>query len=151
MQAADLDSQGKAYMSLLSLSERARDLLGHGLDIENEYEDFGKNKRPNENLRAYVDRKYDLTAKATERDNKKKSDYEEKLRKEGEERYAEGESPLGQRWHCHSTRFEVRPLPEASRRRTGQSQDIGGPRKGYAKPFGKVPRYFGAVSRFKES
>lgn len=87
VQAADLDSQGKAYMSLLSLSERARDLLGHGLDIENEYEDFGKNKRPNENLRAYVDRKYDLTAKATERDNKKKSDYEEKLRKEGEERY----------------------------------------------------------------
>ena len=87
VQAADLDSQGKAYMSLLSLSERARDLLGHGLDIESEYEDFGKNKRPNENLRAYVDRKYDLTAKATERDNKKKSDYEEKLRKEGEERY----------------------------------------------------------------
>ena len=83
----DLDNQGKAYMSLLSMSEKARDLLGHGLDIEQEYEDFGKNKRPNENLRAYVDRKYDLTAKATERDNKKKFDYEEKLRKEGEERY----------------------------------------------------------------
>lgn len=87
VQASDLDSQGKAYMSLLSLSERARDLLGHGLDIESEYEDFGKNKRPNENLRAYVDRKYDLTAKQTERETKKKSDYEEKLRKEGEERY----------------------------------------------------------------
>ena len=83
----DLDNQGKAYMSLLSMSEKARDLLGHGLDIESEYEDFGKNKRPNENLRAYVDRKYDLTAKATERENKKKADYEEKLRKEGEERY----------------------------------------------------------------
>ena len=122
-------------------------MFGHGLDIESEYEDFGKNKRPNENLRAYVDRKYDLTAKATERDNKKKSDYEEKLRKEGEERYAEEQSPLGQRWHCHATRFEVRPLPEASRRRTGQPQDIGGPRKGYAKPFGKVPRFVSAIRR----
>lgn len=87
VQASDLDNQGKAYMSLLSLSEKARDLLGHGLDIESEYEDFGKNKRPNENLRAYVDRKYDLTSKETARKEKTKFDYEEKLRKEGEERY----------------------------------------------------------------
>lgn len=60
----DLDKQGRAYMSLLSLSEKARDLLGHGLDIESEYDDFGKNRRPSETLRDYVDRKYDLSSKA---------------------------------------------------------------------------------------
>lgn len=84
----ELDKQGRAYMSLLSMSEKARDLLGHGLDIEAEYDDFGKNRRPSETLRDYVSRKYDLTAKENERKEKQKTEYEEKLRKEGEERYA---------------------------------------------------------------
>lgn len=106
VQAEDLDKQGKAYMSLLSMSEKARDLLGHGLDIEAEYEDFGKNRRPNENLRAYVDRKYDLTAKETARKDKEKADYEEKLRKEGEERY--------QKAHPRTANEELR-TPQASK------------------------------------
>jgi hypothetical protein len=84
----DVANAAKANMALISMSEKARDLLGHGLDVEQEYEDFGKNRRPNENLRSYIDRKYDLTAKENERKAKEKSDYEEKLRKEGEERYA---------------------------------------------------------------
>ena len=63
LEASDLDKQGRAYMSLLSASERARDLLGHGLDIEAEYDDFSKNRRPNEVLRSYIDRKYDLPSK----------------------------------------------------------------------------------------
>lgn len=68
---ADLDNQGKAYMSLMSMSERARDLLGHGLDVEMEYEDFGKNKRPGEKLRDYIDRKYDLSTKQKDKDASK--------------------------------------------------------------------------------
>lgn len=59
----DLAKSQRAYMQLMSLSEKARDLLGHGLDIEGEYDDFGKNKRPNETMREYVDRKYDLSTK----------------------------------------------------------------------------------------
>ncbi len=65
---ADLDNQGRAYMSLMSMSERARDLLGHGLDVEAEYDDFGKNKRPGEKLRDYIDRKYELTTKQRDKD-----------------------------------------------------------------------------------
>jgi hypothetical protein len=66
-----LDAQGRAYMSLMSMSERARDLLGHGLDIESEYDDFGKSKRPGEKLRDYIDRKYDLSTKQKEKDTAK--------------------------------------------------------------------------------
>ena len=59
----DLAKSQRAYMQLMSLSEKARDLLGHGLDIEGEFDDFGKNRRPNESMREYVDRKYDLSTK----------------------------------------------------------------------------------------
>jgi hypothetical protein len=71
VEPAALESQGRAYMSLMSMSERARDLLGHGLDVEAEYDDFGKNKRPGEKLREYIDRKYDLTTKQREKDTVK--------------------------------------------------------------------------------
>jgi hypothetical protein len=67
----DLQNQGRAYMALMSMSERARDLLGHGLDVEAEYDDFGKNKRPGEKLRDYIDRKYDLSTKQKEKDTAK--------------------------------------------------------------------------------
>lgn len=102
----DLDRQGKAYLSLLSLSEKARDLLGHGLDLESEYEDFGKNRRPSETLRTYVDRKYDLSGIQTKKDAEKKSLYEENLRKEGEERYSKA--------HPRSENEELR-TPAASK------------------------------------
>lgn len=87
MQASDLDNQGKAYMALLSASERARDLLGHGLDIEAEYEDFGKNRRPNEVLRSYIDRKYDLAAKDTARKEEKAKKEREAIENAAIERY----------------------------------------------------------------
>lgn len=87
VESSDLDRQGRAYMSLLSASERARDLLGHGLDIEAEYEDFGKNKRPQENLRGYIDRKYDLPAKEKARTEEKAAKERKAIEDEAIERY----------------------------------------------------------------
>lgn len=47
-------------MALVSLSNRHRKLTGgEELDLEVEYSDFEKNKRPQENLRSYIARKYD--------------------------------------------------------------------------------------------
>lgn len=83
----DLDKQGRAYMSLLSLSEKARDLLGHGLDIEAEYDDFGKNRRPNEVLRDYVDRKYDLSSIAKKKAEEKTAAERAAIKAEGIEEY----------------------------------------------------------------
>ena len=67
----ELAQSQRAYMKLMSLSERARDLLGHGLDIEAEYDDFTKSRRPNESLTEYADRKYDLTSKQKAKDEAK--------------------------------------------------------------------------------
>jgi hypothetical protein len=85
--SADLENYGKSYMSLMSMSERARDLLGHGLDVEAEYEDFGKNKRPAERLRDYIDRKYDLTSKQKAKDEATKSAEVKRLKDEAIEEY----------------------------------------------------------------
>ena len=69
----------KTNMALVTLSNRHRKLTGDELDLDNEYEDFGKNKRPNENLREYVARKYDHSAlqakKAQESEQKKLDEY----------------------------------------------------------------------------
>lgn len=86
VQPDDLDKQGRAYMSLLSTVNRAHK-LGIDLNVDADYAEMKKNGRPNENFRDYLDRKYDMTAKETAAATQKKSDYEEKLRKEGEERY----------------------------------------------------------------
>jgi len=83
----DLDKQGRAYMSLLSMSERARDLLGHGLDVEAEYEDFGKNRRPSETLRTYISRKYDLDAKSAAKEEERKATERKKIEDEAIEKY----------------------------------------------------------------
>jgi hypothetical protein len=82
-----LDAQGRAYMSLMSMSERARDLLGHGLDVEAEYDDFGKNKRPGEKLREYIDRKYDLSTKQREKDAAKAASDRKAIEDAAIERY----------------------------------------------------------------
>lgn len=126
VKAEDLDNQGKAYMSLLSMSEKARDLLGHGLDIEAEYDDYGKNRRPNENLRGYVDRKYDLGAKEKARADQKKSEYEEKLRKEGEERYAKANprSANDELQTLRATKFDK--FKTIADERKGSWQTVGG-------------------------
>jgi len=67
----------KTNMALVSLSNRHRKLTGDELDLETEYQDFEKNKRPQENLRSYIARKYDhdgLNAKRTQEAEQKKLD-----------------------------------------------------------------------------
>lgn len=67
----------KTNMSLVSLSNRHRGLTGQELDLDNEYSDFEQNKRPNENLRSYIARKYDhegLQAKRQQEAEQKKLD-----------------------------------------------------------------------------
>jgi hypothetical protein len=66
-------------MALVSLSNRHRKLTGDELDLDTEYTDFQANRRPEENLRTYVARKYDhagLQKKADDaREQKKLDDY----------------------------------------------------------------------------
>jgi len=67
----------KTNMALLSISNKYRKYTGNEIDLESEYEDFGKNRRPNEVLRDYVNRKYDipgLEAKAKEASEQKRLD-----------------------------------------------------------------------------
>lgn len=81
----DLDKRAmdiaKTNMALVSLSNRHRGLTGQELDLDTEYSDFEANKRPNENLRGYIARKYDhdgLTQKRTaEAKQKELDDYAE--------------------------------------------------------------------------
>lgn len=64
-------------MALVSLSNRHRKLTGDELDLDQEYNEFKSNKRPNENLREYVARKYDhdgLQAKRQQEAEQKKLD-----------------------------------------------------------------------------
>jgi hypothetical protein len=64
-------------MALVSLSNRHRKLTGDELDLDTEYADFKSNRRPDENLRSYVARKYDhtgLQAKAQQAAEQKKLD-----------------------------------------------------------------------------
>lgn len=69
----------KTNMALVSLSNRHRKLTGDELDLESEYSDFEANKRPNENLRSYITRKYDhdglQAKKAQEAEQKKLDEY----------------------------------------------------------------------------
>jgi uncharacterized protein RhaS with RHS repeats len=71
---SDLDSQGRAYMSLLSTVNRAHK-LGIDLDVDSDYDEMKKSARPGENFRDYIDRKYDLSAL-----EKKKADEKEQAR-----------------------------------------------------------------------
>lgn len=69
----------KTNMALVTLSNRHRKLTGDELDLDNEYTDFSSNKRPNENLREYIARKYDHAgkeqARAAAAEQKKLDDY----------------------------------------------------------------------------
>lgn len=79
--ADDLDKRAmdiaKTNMALVSLSNRHRGLTGQELDLDTEYSDFEANKRPQENLRTYIARKYDhdgLTQKRTAEAKQKELD-----------------------------------------------------------------------------
>lgn len=82
-----LGEYGRSMISLVSVSDRARDLLGKSLDLDQEYESFekGADKRPGENLRSYITRKYDLDNLATQRakaaEEKRIAEYREEGRK----------------------------------------------------------------------
>jgi hypothetical protein len=66
-------------MALVSLSNRHRKLTGDELDLDSEYSDFKTNKRPSENLREYISRKYDHSGlqakKSAEAEQKKLDEY----------------------------------------------------------------------------
>lgn len=67
----------RTNMALLTMSNKYRKYTGQELDLDSEYDDFGKNRRPNENMREYVARKYDISgleAKARETAEQKKLD-----------------------------------------------------------------------------
>jgi hypothetical protein len=69
----------KTNMALVSLSNRHRKLTGDELDLEQEYSDFEANKRPSENLRSYIARKYDheglQSKRAQEAEQKRLDEY----------------------------------------------------------------------------
>ena len=71
--------KAKVDMSLITLANRHRKLVGDELDYDIEFPDFEANKRPNENLRGYIARKYDhdgIAKKvAAEADQKRLDDY----------------------------------------------------------------------------
>jgi len=71
----DFDKRGmeiaETNMALVSLSNRHRKLTGDELDLDTEYTDFKANRRPDENLRSYVARKYDHAGLQTKRDTEK--------------------------------------------------------------------------------
>lgn len=82
-----LGEYGRSMISLVAVSDRARDLLGRSLDLDSEYESFekGADKRPGENLRQYITRKYDLDTiaakKAKDAEEKRIAEYREEGRK----------------------------------------------------------------------
>ena len=69
----------RTNMALISMSNKYRSLTGGELDLDAEYEDFGKNRRPSENMREYVTRKYDIPGLEAKRsaaaEQKKLDDY----------------------------------------------------------------------------
>lgn len=83
----------RASMSLISISERARDLLGHGLDMEAEYSDFEKNRRPGEVVRDFIDRKYELASKQAAKEEEKRLAAEKKIADAAIEKY-KAEHPI---------------------------------------------------------
>lgn len=80
--AKDITNLGKVQLELISLSNKYRKLTGDELDLVSEYEDFGKNRRPDETLRAYTDRKYDLSGKEAAKEAERKSKYEQGIKDE---------------------------------------------------------------------
>lgn len=98
----------KANMALIAMSNKYRKLTGDELDPEAEYTDFSTNARPNENLRNYIDRKYDLGAKEAAVSAQKKADYEKGL-------VDAGVATAKAEWaKSHGSNGETR-LPESSR------------------------------------
>lgn len=78
----DILNSAKANMSLISMSNKYRSLTGNELDLDQEWESFNKEKRPNENMRAYITRRYDLDTLSAKKEADKKQKYEDGIREE---------------------------------------------------------------------
>jgi len=112
--AEDIDKRAmdiaKTNMSLVSLSNRHRGLTGQELDLDNEYTDFEANKRPQENLRAYIARKYDhdgLQAKrAQESEQKKLDEYAQKKVQEEKAKWTQSNGVNPETRNPRSSRFD---------------------------------------------
>lgn len=100
----------KTNMALVSLSNRHRALTNSELDLESEYSDFEKNKRPQENLRAYIARKYDhdgLQAKRQqEAEQKKLDEYAAKKVQEEKAKWSQSNGPNPETRNPKSSRFD---------------------------------------------
>lgn len=101
----------KTNMALISLSNKYRSLTGGELDPETEYEDFSKNRRPSENLREYVSRKYDLAGLETKRreaaEQKKLDDYAASKIQEEKAKWAQSNGANPETRNPKSSRFDA--------------------------------------------
>jgi hypothetical protein len=91
--SGDILGAAQVNMELISLSNKYRKLTGDELDPVDEYSDFGKNKRPGETLRGYIDRKYDLGAKQAAKDAERQVASEKKIADAAIEKY-KAEHPM---------------------------------------------------------
>jgi len=110
----DLDKRAmdiaRTNMSLVSLSNKHRALTNSELDLDNEYTDFEQNKRPQENLRNYIARKYDhagLEAKrAQESEQKKLDEYAAKKVQEEKAKWTQSNGVNPETRNPKSSRFD---------------------------------------------
>ncbi len=104
-------------MALVSLSNRHRKLVGDELDLESEFSDFERNKRPQETLRTYIARKYDhegLQAKSAQATEQKKlDDYAATKVQEEKAKWAQNNGANPETRNPKSSRFdEIAAQPE---------------------------------------
>lgn len=101
----------KTNMALLTMSNKYRSLTGGELDLDAEYEDFGKNRRPSENMREYVARKYDMAGleakRSAEREQKKLDDYAASKVQEEKAKWAQANGPNPETRNPKSSRFDA--------------------------------------------
>jgi len=98
-------------MALVSLSNKYRKLTGDELDLDSEYSDFKANRRPDENLRSYVGRKYDLAAKekaaADAREQKRLDDYASEKIKAAKAEWTSANGPNPETRNPKSSKFDA--------------------------------------------
>ena len=98
-------------MALVSLSNRHRKLTGDELDLDSEYGDFKTNKRPSENLRDYIGRKYDhaglQSKRAAESEQKKLDEYAASKVQEEKAKWVQNNGANPETRNPKSSRFDA--------------------------------------------
>lgn len=116
-------------MALVSLSNKHRKLTGDELDLESEYTDFKANRRPDENLRSYVARKYDHAGKekaaAEAKRQKELDDYAAEKIKAEKAQWAQNNGSNPETRNPKSSRFDTIKQDEGRRQlwQTAQGRD----------------------------